>query len=78
MVVNGQDVTVKDVIRYVAHVEGAVHAGVPQGDVEKALAEVSSDLEVAGYSATVAAVRGIGEVVLSGLQSLRSLLSDHR
>jgi hypothetical protein len=78
MVVNGHDVTVKDIIRYVAHVEGAVHAGVPKGDVERALAEVSSDLEVAGYSATVAAVRGIGEVVLSGLQPLRSPLSDHR
>lgn len=44
--VNGFPIAVKDVIRYVAHVKGAVHAGEPKNDQERALVKMATAMQL--------------------------------
>ena len=69
--VNGSAVSVRDVIRYGAHVKGAIHAGEPESDQERALVEVAAAMQVGGFDPGVRSLLAVTRVVLRGLQPLR-------
>jgi hypothetical protein len=69
-VVNKVDVTVKELILQVAHVEGGVHAGTPRTEIEHLMKEVSEGLLIGGFSSVTRTMRGIAEVVSHALVPL--------
>jgi hypothetical protein len=71
MMINGQQVTVRDLIDQLAHIEGAVHAGNPREPREALLKEVARQLYVGGLPAGVRQIQSIARVVAHGLAPLR-------
>ncbi len=67
--IQGQPLTVRDLIRYYAHVEGGVHFGVPQGHAEQVLNEFAPVL--LGHSTgQIAILAYIGKIVVDALTPL--------
>lgn len=69
-VVEGEDVSVKDLILQVANVEGGVHPGTPRTDLEQRLSQWSVALRIGGFAAVARTLRGIADVVVQGLEPL--------
>ncbi len=67
VIVQGHDVTVKDLIRQIANVGGGVHAGTPKSDLEKALQSASLAIRIGGVGAIERTMRGIAAVVVDAL-----------
>ena len=74
MVVNGKEITIRDLIDQLAHIEGGVHLTSPKEDKEKVLKEVAQRVYVGGLPAGVRQVRSIATVVLRGLQPLKDAI----
>jgi hypothetical protein len=74
LAVNEFPIAVKDVIRYVAHVKGAVHAGEPKNDQERALIHMATAMQIGGFDPGVRSLLAIARVVLKGLRPLRELI----
>jgi hypothetical protein len=68
--VRGQEISVKDLILQLAHVEGGVHAGQPSSDLERLLQEANSALLVGGMGSVARTMRGVADVVVSALKPL--------
>jgi hypothetical protein len=71
MMVNGQEVSVRDLIDQLAHIEGAVHAAKPREPREAVLKEAARNLYIGGLPAGVRQIQAIVRVVLRGLAPLR-------
>jgi hypothetical protein len=71
MTIGERDVTVKDAIRQVAHVSGAVHAGAPRQEIEHAMASVSDSLQIGGFDPVIRTLCAVGRVVVRALTPLR-------
>jgi len=71
----GRDYTVRDVLLFEANVMGAVHAGRPKDDKEKALQAVDSWMSVGGYRPALKQLKDIGRVVIDALELLREDVS---
>lgn len=70
--VEGVVIDIGSLIRYLAHVEGAIHAGTPGNDKERAIAKFSNGIGIGGMeSGAVRAMLAIGRVTLKALQPLR-------
>jgi hypothetical protein len=67
---NGRRLSVLDVIKYEAHVEGGVHAGTPRDEQAAILKGLNASLRVGGYTPTLRQLKPIGRVVLRGLHEL--------
>lgn len=67
----GYEATVHEVIDYVAHVEGAVHAGAARSAKDIALREMAQQVAVGGSTPVVRSLMAVGRVVLRGLAPLR-------
>lgn len=74
----GKNVTVLDVIKYEAHVEGGVHADEPRDQAARTLRSVNERLIVFGYRPTLRQLQSIGRVVIRGLYKLRSLVAEQQ
>jgi hypothetical protein len=71
VLLNGEWYTVADIIRYVAHVEGAVHRSEPRDAKDQALA--TSGIGIGGYdSPVVRSLCAVGRVVVRGLEPLEA------
>lgn len=70
LIINGAVITVLDLIKFLSHVQGAVHSGNPKEVKEKILKEAESALTVGGMPAGIRTVCAIGRVVLKGLYPL--------
>ena len=71
----GPSFTVRDVIQFEANVAGAVHAGAPKTEKEKALHEVGQKIGVGGYAPTLRQLLAIARVSLRALAPLRAAAS---
>lgn len=58
--------SVADVVRYLSHVQGGVHAGYPNDERDEALERSGAFLRLAGYPPAAHSVRAIGRVLLKG------------
>lgn len=72
----GKTITVKDVILHMAHVEGAIHSGMPKSDEEKVLKYLEENLGVGGLPAGIRLLRAIARVTIKGLQPLKNGLEN--
>lgn len=68
--VNGHDITVRQVVLQLANVEGGVHAGTPNTEVEKLLNEVNAQLGIGGMGSVAYSMQAIADVVVAALQPL--------
>lgn len=73
---DGKIVTVKDLIRHMAHVEGAVHPGLPKTDEEKILKELGQTLGIGGLPAGIRLLKAIARIVLKGLEPLKTKIAN--
>jgi hypothetical protein len=64
------EISVKDVILYVANVKGSVHAGRPRTPKQQVLVDWSSAIQFFGSDPTVMTLIGIGQTVVAGLAPL--------
>jgi hypothetical protein len=71
--VGGDDLTVKQVIRYYAHAEGGVHFGVPEDPVEVKLARVAP-LLVGHSTGQIEILARLGRVTAQALEPLRDAI----
>lgn len=71
MTFQGHELTVKDVVLHAANVGGAVHAGRPRDEKQRALSALAEQMHWGGYSTGVGILLAIGRVVLRGLRPLR-------
>ena len=69
------EVTVKDVIRFMAHVRGGVHTGSPRGSVEEAIEEFDGLIRLGDQGMVLRTVRGIGMVVTDALHPLVDVIT---
>jgi hypothetical protein len=69
--VNEIEITVKDVIRQAAHVNGAIHAGKALEDRELVMAGISQVIRIGGFDPIVKSLQAIGRVVVVALRPLR-------
>ena len=69
--------SVADIVKYVAHVEGAVHRGLPSDDKQRALA--ATNIRIGGYdSPVVRSLLAVARVVARGLEPLEARIRDDR
>jgi hypothetical protein len=78
ILVGGERLTVADIVRYLAHIAGAVHIGTPTTAKEKALAAMSTSIQVGGYSPEVRSMLAVARVVTKTLQPLRRAIEEGR
>jgi hypothetical protein len=71
IVSGGIELTVKDVVRQVAHVLGGLHAGSAKEASEHALAAVSASFRIGGLDPVIRSLEAVGRVVVRALQPLR-------
>lgn len=71
--VGGDDLTVKQVIRYYAHVEGGVHFGVPEDPVEAKLARMAP-LLVGHSTGQIELLARLGRITAEALRPLQSAI----
>jgi hypothetical protein len=77
VLLNGVWFSVADVVKYVAHVEGAVHRGEPTDDKQRALA--ASGIGIGGYdSPVVRSLLAVARVVARGLEPLEARIRADR
>jgi hypothetical protein len=77
MAVRGERLSVGDLIRQVAHIDGAVHKGRPASAREELLDEMSRFMFFPDLPSTVHHVQLIGRIVVHGLTPLRdAILAD--
>jgi hypothetical protein len=72
MVVKGEIITVKDLIRFLRNKQGSVHVdNVSLTDKDKILKELQSTLFIGGINAGLRLTRAISRVVIKGLEQLK-------
>lgn len=71
-IINGRSFTVRDVIQFEANVAGAVHAGAPRTEKEKALQSIGQSISVGGYAPALRQLLAIARVALRALQPVRA------
>jgi hypothetical protein len=74
LVYRGQELTVRDLIDYVAHVAGGVHFKAPKSDQQAAAHALATQIAVGGYPAGTRTLLAVGRVVVRGLEPLEERL----
>jgi hypothetical protein len=72
--IRGREITVRDTIDHTANVVGAIHPGTPKPkkrQTSELRQEMSSRLQIGGYSPDIRALQAVGRVVLMALAPLR-------
>lgn len=70
--------TIRDVIRYQAHVVGGVHAGAPEDDKEKALEKIDQLFLIGGHAMATRQLLAVARVILKALSPLRLAIQNQR
>lgn len=73
-----EPITIADVVKYLAHVEGGVHAGEPASEVDSNLARMAAAVRVGGLTAPVRVMRSIGRITRDALVPLRKAVDVTR
>lgn len=74
--INGNPVTVRDLIDQLAHIEGAVHSARPGNPREVMLNQAARHFSIGGLPAGVRQIQAIARVVLHGLGPLRDAVLE--
>ncbi|MEF8767961.1 MAG: hypothetical protein ABTS16_01720 [Candidatus Accumulibacter phosphatis] len=71
VVTSGHAHTLKEVIRYVAHVSGGVHLGTPENIKEQALHSIDQLFLVGGHSMAIRQLLAVSRVIVKTLEPLK-------
>src|SRR5207248_3216413 len=71
MIVKGKAISVLALIRFLCHIEGAVHIDNPTTEEEVMLKTISEHMTVFGGSPVIRSISAISRVVLKGLEPLK-------
>ena len=74
MIINGETITVLDLIKFLNNVQGGVHAGRPENIKETTLQEAQKYLGIGGLPAGIRSILSISRVVIKGLEPLRATI----
>lgn len=66
-----EEISVKDVILYEAHVKGGVHSGAAKKDAEKSLEAATEFIRISGHRISTRQLLSIGRVILKATRELR-------
>jgi hypothetical protein len=72
--VNAHDYTVREIVLFEANVIGAIHAGAPTSEKERALHEIEQRISIGGIGSSLRQLKSIARVVLKTLKPLRDAL----
>lgn len=72
----GRKYTVRDVIQFEANIAGAVHAGSPKSEKEKALHQLNQIVGIGGYSPALRQLLAIARVSLKALEPLQTAVAE--
>ncbi|EKD86313.1 MAG: hypothetical protein ACD_37C00360G0001 [uncultured bacterium] len=75
MIINGESITVQDLIKFLSNVSGAVHAGKAKNKKELVLEGVQKTLGIGGLPAGIRSILSISRVTIKGLEPLRVAIS---
>jgi hypothetical protein len=78
LTVRGQPFTLREIVQFEAHVMGAVHAGTPKEEKERALVEINRYFAIGGYRTSLRQLRAISRVILKGLAPLRAAIETKK
>lgn len=70
MLIDGELITVLDLIKFLSHVQGAVHSRDPREEKEKILKNAEETLTIGGMQSGLRSIKAIGRVVIKGLDPL--------
>jgi hypothetical protein len=70
MLIEGHEVSARDLIRHVAHVEGGVHAGAPEDATQQAIGRAARSMRIGQLPAGTRTLAAIGRAVAAGLDPL--------
>ncbi len=73
-VVDNHKYSMREIVLFESNVMGAVHAGSPRSDKEKALHEIDSTISVGGYASSLRQLKGIGRVVVKALTPIKKVI----
>jgi len=73
-VVQGHGYTIREVVLFESNVVGAVHAGAPKSEKERALHAVDTQISVGGYASSLRQLLAIARVCLKALAPLREVV----
>ena len=75
MIINGEMITVLDLIKFLSNVQGGVHAGKPENIKEATLKEAQRYLGIGGLPAGIRSILSISRVIIKGLEPLRTVVT---
>jgi hypothetical protein len=78
MIINGKVITVLALIKFLCHIQGAVHIDNPSSEEEKMLQAISGNITVLGGSPMTRSVYAISRVVLKGLEPLKQAILEDK
>lgn len=73
-----ETITVRDVIRHQAHIEGGVHAGAPRDSREEAFHRLDQEVSIGGHPPILRQLKSISAVVLKALEPLKEAVQSSR
>lgn len=76
MIINGEKISVRDLIDYVANAAGAVHFGNPEKGKRALLAALDQELGIGGMEAAPKTLIGVGRIVVDAFEPLEQQLAD--
>jgi len=74
VIIQGKVITVLALIRYLCHIEGAVHIDNPTTEEEEMLKAISENITVGGGSPVLRSICAISRVILKGLEPLKQAI----
>lgn len=74
MIINGEIITVLDLIKFLSNVQGGIHAGKPKNIKEIALQEIQRYLGIGGLPAGVRSVLSMSRIIIKGLEPLKAAI----
>jgi hypothetical protein len=66
--------SIKEVVRYVAHVVGGIHIGSPESDKEKALQKIDATFQLGGGPMAIRQLLPVARVLIRGLSPLKEAI----
>jgi hypothetical protein len=74
-IVGEHALTVREIVLFEANVVGAVHAGAPRSEKEKALHDLERSISIGGYAASLRQLLAIARVCLKAMEPLRNTVA---
>ena len=66
----GTEITVKELIKYCAHIKGGIHTGKPEDKIDETLIAIDDKVKMLEEESSIILLKGIIQIILKGLKPL--------